>query len=331
MKKRVGGGGHHVWAQKVALLLLGLTCLLVMVKLQTQFRMGLQPIRNVPQIYVGKGKVAFLFLARNRLHLDFVWHHFFAGAVEPDFSIYIHSQPGFVYNQITTTCTFFHGRHISNSIRVGWGEASMIEAERILLRKALEDPANQRFILVSDSCVPLYNFSYIYDYVMSSPKSFVDSFLDPKGERYNPKMAPAIPKDKWRKGSQWVALVRKHAEIMAADNTIFPVFQRHCKRRPPLPEHLRKQPQPAVVQKEHNCIPDEHYVQTLLSMKGLEDELERRTLTYTFWNQSKSKIDMQGWHPVTFKHSDVDGKFVEKIKDCNAVQKLVFQNSNEGF
>jgi hypothetical protein len=49
-------------------------------------------------------------------------------------------------------------------------------------------------------------------------------------------------------------------------------------------------------------------------MKGLEDEIKHRTMTYTFWNQSKRKLDMQGWHPVTFKHSDVDGKFMEKIK-----------------
>ncbi|KAH9322242.1 hypothetical protein KI387_016881 [Taxus chinensis] len=310
---------HHVRPLKVGLLLIALAFILVMVKLLPQFRIAPQLNRNQPQIYSGKAKVAFLFLARHRLHLDFMWHHFFAGAKEPNFSIFIHSRPGFAYNQNTTTCTFFYGRQISDSIRVGWGEASMIEAERILLRKALEDPANQRFILVSDSCVPLYNFSYIYDYVMSSPKSFVDSFRDPKGERYNPKMAPAIPKDKWRKGSQWVTLIRKHAEIMAEDNTIFPVFKRLCKRRPPLPEHLRKLAHPTVVQKEHNCIPDEHYVQTLLSMRSLEDELECRTLTYTFWNQSKRKIDMEGWHPVTFKYADADVKLIEKIKGADHV------------
>lgn len=31
-----------------------------------------------------------------------------------------------------------------------WGEASMLEAEQILLATALEDPFNQRFILLSD-------------------------------------------------------------------------------------------------------------------------------------------------------------------------------------
>lgn len=34
--------------------------------------------------------------------------------------------------------------------QVDWGEATMIEAERILLNHALEDPLNQRFAFVSD-------------------------------------------------------------------------------------------------------------------------------------------------------------------------------------
>lgn len=97
--------------------------------------------------------------------------------------------------------------------QVDWGEATMIEAERILLKHALEDPLNQRFAFVSDrwrlawwffllvpcsvyrswwcslsnnisvtwflfSCIPLYSFKYIYDYVMSTRTSFVDRWVD---------------------------------------------------------------------------------------------------------------------------------------------------------
>lgn len=291
-----------------------------MFKLEAQFRSQLSSNHaNLIKTLSSKPKVAFLFIARNRLPLDFMWQHYFKEADETSFSIYIHSRPGFVYNEMTTVCTFCYGRQLSDSIQVLWGEASMIQAEHILLRKALEDPANQRFILVSDSCVPLYNFSYTYDYVMSSPKSFVDSFVDPKASRYNPKMAPTIQKDKWRKGSQWATLIRKHAEVLVADKTVFPVFKRHCKRRPLLPEHLRKQAQPKVVQKEHDCIPDEHYVQTLLAMTGLEGELERRTLTYTLWNKSKNKIDMQSWHPVMFRHADVSARLIKNIKSIDHV------------
>ncbi|KAL7190346.1 hypothetical protein ACSBR2_022594 [Camellia fascicularis] len=36
-------------------------------------------------------------------------------------------------------------------------------------------------------------------------------------------------------------------------------------QRRPLPEFCRDHSLPADVSKEHNCIPDEHYVQTLLA------------------------------------------------------------------
>ncbi|XP_024045821.1 uncharacterized protein LOC18050481 isoform X4 [Citrus clementina] len=184
--------------------------------------------------YDGPAKIAFLFLARRELPLDFLWGSFFEIADVENFSIFIHSAPGFVFDELTTRSKFFYGRQLSNSIQVAWGESSMIAAERLLLEAALEDPANQRFVLLSDSCVPIYNFSYVYKYLMASPRSFVDSFLDRKESRYNPKMSPTIPKGKWRKGSQWITLIRRHAEVIVDDEIIFPVFKKFCKRRPAL-------------------------------------------------------------------------------------------------
>ncbi|XP_008224705.1 PREDICTED: uncharacterized protein LOC103324430 [Prunus mume] len=267
--------------------------------------------------FSGPPKIAFLFLARRSLPLDFLWGSFFENADMPNFSIYIHSAPGFSFDESTTRSHFFYGRQLTNSIQVGWGESSMIEAERLLFATALEDPANQRFVLLSDSCVPLYNFSYIYNYLMASPRSFVDSFLDVKEGRYNPKMSPNIPKQKWRKGSQWIALVRSHAEVLVDDEVVLPAFRKFCKRRPPL--DVRKGKLNIKLQKQHNCIPDEHYVQTLLTMSEREDELERRTLTYTLWNNSATKTESKGWHPMTFTHANAAPQKIKEIKEINHV------------
>eukprot|EP01018_Ginkgo_biloba_P008937 Gb_12469 [translate_table: standard] len=317
MKKRHHHHHHHShyrWRK----VLVGFICIILTFILQAHYmpHLGFHYL-NFSHPSSSKPKIAFLFIARNRLPLDFVWQHFFQGAEGSTFSIYIHSRPGFVYSKGTTRCTFCYNRQLSDSIQVDWGEASMIQAERILLRKALQDLANQRFIFLSDSCIPLYNFSYTYNYVMSSSESFVDSFSDTKEGRYNPKMAGTIPVDKWRKGSQWVTLTRKHAEVIAADNTVFPVFQQHCKRKP-LPEFWREQAISTDVSKEHNCIPDEHYVQTLLAMEGLEGELNRRTLTYTLWKSANGR-ERQGWHPMTFKYADASAKLIKDIKDIDHV------------
>ncbi|THU45166.1 hypothetical protein C4D60_Mb02t15010 [Musa balbisiana] len=280
-----------------------------------------------PLVVVQKPKIAFLFIARNRLPLDFVWDAFFQGEKEGKFSIFVHSRPGFLLNEVTTRSAYFSGRQVNNSIQVEWGEASMIEAERILLRNALKDSSNHRFLFLSDSCIPLYNFSYTYHYIMSTSTSFID---------------------------------RKHAAVMVNDDTVFPEFERHCResrfslsavfffsvrdftnrcivlnmdiylfseyfcckcsQRRSLPEFWRDHPLPTDGSKEHNCIPDEHYVQTLIAHKGLEGEITRRTLTHTLWDLSSSKDrERRGWHPVTYKLSDATPTLIQNIKGIDNV------------
>ncbi|XWS18913.1 hypothetical protein CRYUN_Cryun32bG0085600 [Craigia yunnanensis] len=65
------------------------------------------------------------------------------------------------------------------------GRMSMCEAERRprLIANALLDISNEWFILLSESCIPLYNFSIIYHYISRSRHSFMGSFdeLGPYG------------------------------------------------------------------------------------------------------------------------------------------------------
>ncbi|XP_060670394.1 glycosyltransferase BC10-like isoform X1 [Ziziphus jujuba] len=306
---------YYKWKRKIfAVLLMSLCFGFLLLIMQSQYNR----ITTLTSMHAQKPKIAFLFIARNRLPLDIVWDAFFQGG-ENRFSIYVHSRPRFLFNKATTKSNYFLNCQVNDSIQVDWGEASMIEAERILLRHALEDAYNQRFVFLSDSCIPLYNFNYIYDYIMSTSTSFIDSFADTKEGRYNPLMAPVIPVQNWRKGSQWVVLTRKHAEVVVNDNIVFPMFQWHCKRKS-LPEFWRDQPFPADTSKEHNCIPDEHYVQTLLAQEGLEEEITRRSLTHSSWDLSSSKDrERRGWHPVTYKYSDATSMLLQSIKEIDNI------------
>ncbi|KAL6992826.1 hypothetical protein U1Q18_010942 [Sarracenia purpurea var. burkii] len=318
---------HVIWfGWKFVIALSVALCVLALIRLQCHSQADLSSSSSPSVLrrsrisisdFKGPPKVAFLFLARRNLPLDFLWGSFFESADVAKFSTYIHSEPGFVFEESTTRSAVFYNRQLANSIKVEWGEASMIQAERLLLGAALEDPANQRFVLLSDSCVPLYNFDYIYGYLVASPRSFVDSFLDKKEGRYNPKMSPFISKNKWRKGSQWVSLVRSHAEVVVDDEVIFPVFKKFCKRRPPIDAGKGKQN--IKLQKQHNCIPDEHYVQTLFAMSDLEGELERRAVTYTLWNESATNMERKGWHPVTFSYANAGPQQIKQIKDITHV------------
>ncbi|CAN1232582.1 Glycosyltransferase BC10 [Linum perenne] len=256
--------------------------------------------------FQGTPKIAFLFLAKRRLPLDFLWNYFFRNADADKFSVYVHSEPGFLLNETTTDSAFFHGRQLNRSVQVVWGEPTMIQAEKLLLQAALHDPANQRFVLLSDS------------------------FVDESTGRYNPDMSTTIPRSKWRKGSQWVTLVRKHADVVVNDNFVYTVFRKYCKRwkaRRDLPRILRILDLHLLFQHQQhsNCIPDEHYVQTLLTMNELEHELERRTLTYTEWDSAPTKDWRQTWHPVTFDQPD---SVTEKIKEIKGINNVHYESEH---
>lgn len=49
-------------------------------------------------------------------------------------------------------------------------------------------------------------------------------------------------------------------------------------------------------------------------MNELEDELERRTLTYTSWNQSSNDKNKQNWHPMTFEYADAGPQHIKEIR-----------------
>ncbi|OMO69385.1 Glycosyl transferase, family 14 [Corchorus olitorius] len=265
------------WKRKALVALLAAFCLASLALMETQYSRVVS-LASLRHRFVLKPKIAFLFIARNRLPLDMVWDAF----LKSEFLLSVSVATG-------NMCQMLEMATID---MVDWGEASMIEAERILLKHALTDPLNERFVFVSDSCIPLYNFSYTYDYIMSTSTSFVDSFADTKEGRYNPKMDPTIPVYNWRKGSQ----------------------------RRSLPEFWRDRPFPVDPAKEHNCIPDEHYVQTLLAQEGLEGELTRRSLTYSAWDLSASKDrERRGWHPVTYKFSDATPELIKSIKDIDNI------------
>ncbi|KAK4393607.1 Glycosyltransferase BC10 [Sesamum angolense] len=133
-------------------------------------------VAGIEQDIPGKQqKVAFMFLTSGPLPLSPFWDRFFKGH-EGMYSVYVHSHPS--YNDSVPPVSAFYGRRIPSQ-PVYWGTMSMIDAERRLLGNALLDPSNQRFVLLSDSCIPLFNFTTVYDYHMGSNHSFLGSFDDP--------------------------------------------------------------------------------------------------------------------------------------------------------
>jgi len=98
------------------------------------------------------GKIAFLFLVLDNPHFPRVWDTYFAGN-ETRSSIYIHPK----YPDRTS---WHRDRVISELHETGWGY--IVSAYLALFKTALADPENVKFIIVSESCLPVKSFGEMY-------------------------------------------------------------------------------------------------------------------------------------------------------------------------
>ncbi|KAG4400102.1 hypothetical protein GLYMA_08G367200v4 [Glycine max] len=229
-------------------------------------------------------KVAFMFLARGPLPLAPLWEKFFKGH-DGFYSIYLHQHPCF--SETMPEDSVFYGRNIPSELVV-WGAPSLMDAGKRLLANALMDLSNQRFVLLSESCIPLFGFRTIYDYLMNSTMSFLDSNDDPgynaRG-RYCPKMWPIINITDWRKGSQWFEVHRELAIHIVSDTKYYPIVQHYC---------------------TSPCFAEEHFIPTFVHM--MYPQLSSNSsITWVDWSRG-------GPHPRTFGPNDITEAFLNHMR-----------------
>ncbi|XP_039004717.1 glycosyltransferase BC10-like isoform X2 [Hibiscus syriacus] len=252
----------------------------------------IREILNAPHTQSNNSKIAFLYLTPGTLPFEPLWDIFFRGH-ESRFSVYVHASR----EKPVHISDHFIGRDI-RSDSVAWGKISMVDAERRLLAHALLDPDNQQFALLSDSCVPLHNFDYVYNYLMHTNVSFLDCFVDlgPHGTgRYSEHMMPEIEKSAFRKGSQWFSLKRQHAIIVMADTLYYTNFRLYCK-----PNFDGR-----------NCYADEHYLPTFFNMID-PGGIANRSVTYVDWSEGK-------WHPRSFRAQDITFEFLKNLASTDDI------------
>lgn len=255
-------------------------------------------IMNTPSIKTDNPKIAFMFLSPGSLAFERLWDKFFQGH-EGRFSVYIHASKV----KPIHISRYFQDREI-RSDKVDWGKISMVDAEKRLLGNALKDPDNQHFVLLSDSCVPLRDFDYVYNYLMYTNVSFIDSFEDPGPHgngRYSDHMLPEVEKKFFRKGAQWFTMKRQHAIIVMADSLYYRKFKEYC--RPGMDGR--------------NCYADEHYLPTFFTMfdpKGIANW----SVTHVDWSEHK-------WHPKSYGLKDISSQL---IKNLSSISESVHETSD---
>lgn len=127
-----------------------------------------------------------MFLTRGPMPLEPIWREFLEGDPAGGgvhwselFALHTHPAPGYEY----PPASIFHGTEVAGRRRVVWGEHSVVTAERALIRAALVSPSTMRFLLASETCVPLWSRATFYLNLMSRQRSEINTCRDLKSKQ----------------------------------------------------------------------------------------------------------------------------------------------------
>lgn len=226
------------------------------------------------------------------------------------FDVWVHTTvdfPGFPLGSV------FRGRELPREFRVRavWGTHTIIDATRALLAAALTNSRAKKFVLLSESDVPLYSPMALYTQMMAEPKSRVNACNETgtrrRGWNHNDgwrlrddMLAEGLTPGVWRKSWQWVALTREHAALAVEDQKVDSAFRATCRRRwdPDWCDH-------------RVCYSDEHYFPTLLAAVGRENETDcYGELTDRDWSRGFATDP----HPWEYRPREVTQKLLRKLR-----------------
>lgn len=205
-------------------------------------------------------KIAFCFLILDSIHHEELWYQFLQNVDTRKYSIYIHYKT----NQ---PLKYFESYKLKHCIETSWGDLSLVHAQNLLLKEALQDSQNEHFIFVSGSCIPLKHFDTVYSRLDPSFSYFSDSPQSSCFPRCNHALN-YLDKKFIHKSSQWCILNKKHATLMLEK-----------------PDYLEW----------FDVVPDEHCYLTNLYVHSLEHELvltlntTNVATTFTHWDDSGLK------------------------------------------
>jgi len=123
-------------------------------------------------------KVAFCFLTYDNLSQPTLWNNFFSNK-QDKYNIYIHNKLPFVDETY-----HFEKYCIDSCVKTKYAHISVVKATFELFKKALLDPENQYFILLSETCIPLYNFDHIYSRIQEINTNIIQSGYNNSMERF---------------------------------------------------------------------------------------------------------------------------------------------------
>lgn len=221
-------------------------------------------------------KIALLFLIYDIINQEEAWHNFLKNVDKDKYSIYIH----YKYDK---ELKYFNEYKLKECIATEYCKPSIVQAHNLLIREALNDENNYKFITLSQACFPFKTFDYIYDELIKDnlsyfnmvnhcPDIFEEQINDSPSIMMNRfiKLSMSFDKKDIKLSSNWFILNRELAENMITNEaSLLPKFN------------------------DIFC-PEEHYFIMNVYLNNLQDQIvinnyPEEYSTFTNWVYEKNK------------------------------------------
>ena len=202
-------------------------------------------------------KLTFCFLVYDKINQYDIWVKFFEGVDTNKYDIYIHSK------NPKKDLGWFNKFKLKRTISTKWGDVSIVKAQNLLYEEALKNSDNYKFINLSQSCIPVQPFDYIYEYLTKDDMSIINKC--PESECF-PRcniLLKHLSRENIFKSHQWMILNREHANICAYNESFINLFEKL------------------------DC-PDEHFNIIRINKRGDISKIKYGATTYTNWAEGKN-------------------------------------------
>ena len=217
------------------------------------------PIRMDTLYRFKQPKIAFLFLTIGDVHQPEVWSRYFEG-FKGKYSVYSH--PKFPEKVQTT---WLKDALIPERVETGWGYIT--RAYECLLKEAMKDTENIKFVTISESCIPLKPFQPFYEYLKK----------DDERESYV----------KFMRISQY----DRQARIESQPNfQNIPSFQKHYARMCLSRYHVTKLLESPHLEFFHRMHVGDEFFLSSIGIQPDVDFVKPMEITYDNWEDTKSRL-----------------------------------------
>ena len=199
-------------------------------------------------------KIALCFLTYSDLTQSEMWKYFINKTEY--YNCYIHNKYDFD--------SYFRQFSIANIVVTEYGKISIVKATLELFKAAYENEDNEYFVLLSDSCIPLYGPTKIYKEITSKKTNIITNYFSAECIRYNTLfLKEFFQQNKFSKQQQWMCLTRDTVGFFIT-NDLTDVFGENCE------------------------VPDEHYFINIINKFNLGYTNKR--LTFVNWKERSDSV-----------------------------------------